>query len=220
MALIHRRRTGEGASIDLSQHEAGIQFLIPVLLERQLMGRTHERVGNRHPSFCPHGVYPCKGRERWVAIAVADDAQWKAFAEIVGENWVHEEAFASAPGRKQSEERIDALLSRWTQGRTAEENAKLLQAGGVPVGIVQNSQDLVRDPQLAHRDAIWYLPHEGAGRHAVYGQGFLLSKNPVPRPEPSPMLGEHTFYVCKEILHMADEEIARLLGEGVLQMMV
>jgi len=218
--LIHRRRTGEGACIDLSQHESGIQFLIPILLERQITGKARGRVGNSHPSFSPHGVYPCQGKERWVAIAITNDEQWEKFAGVVGEEWANDEQFSSSAGRKRNEERINDLVSRWTKKRTPEEITELLQRRGIPAGVVQNSQDLVRDPQLSLREAIWYLDHEGAGRHAVYGQGFILSENPVPSKKAAPRLGEDTFYVCKEILGMPDEEIATLLGAGVLQMVL
>lgn len=219
-ALIHRQRTGQGTYIDLSQHEAGIQFLIPILLEQQINGKTKGRAGNLHPSFCPHGVYPCKGKERWVAIAITNDEQWKAFSGITGEHWADNEDFASSSGRKQNEKEIDSLVSRWTRERAPEEITRLLQAQGIPAGVVQNSQDLVSDPQLSHRQAIWYLEHESAGRHAVFSQGSILSKNPNPSPKAAPHLGEHTFHICKEILGMPDEEIATLLGDGILQMMV
>lgn len=220
LALIHRQRTGEGACIDLSQHEAGIQFLIPILIERQLNGKNKERAGNLHPCYCPYGVYPCKGKERWVAISITNDKQWRAFCEITGEHWADYEEFASFLGRKQNEEKIDSLISRWTRERFPEEITGMLQERGIPAGFVQNSQDLVNDPQLAHRQAIWYLEHETVGRHAVFGQGFILSKNPLPSPKAAPRLGEHTYQICKEILEMPDEEIAALLGDGILQMMV
>jgi benzylsuccinate CoA-transferase BbsF subunit len=220
MALIHRQRTGEGAYIDLSQHEAGIQFLIPILLERQLNGRNRERAGNLHPYYCPHGVYPCKGKERWVAISITNDEQWKAFSGITDEHWIDNKEFASSLGRKQNEETLDSLVSRWTRERPPEEIVSMLQEQGIPAGVVQNSRDLVNDPQLAHRQAIWYLEHETVGKHAVFGQGFILSKNPPPPPKAAPRLGEHTYHICKEILEMPDEEIATLLGDGILQIVV
>jgi benzylsuccinate CoA-transferase BbsF subunit len=220
MALIHRNKTGEGACIDLSQHEAGINFLIPMLLDRQLSGRQKERNGNVHPCFCPHGVYPCKGKERWVAICITNDEQWKDFSDISGEDWAGDKEFASSHGRKQNQEIIDSLVSQWSRKHFSEEITTMLQEKRIPAGVVQNSRDLVNDPQLKARRAIWFLDHESVGKHAVFRQGFILSQNPPPHPTAAPRLGEHTYHICKEILQMPDEEIATLLDEGILQIEV
>ena len=219
-ALIHKRRTGEGSYIDVSQHEAGIHFLTPTLLDRQLNGRKKEREGNTHPDYCPHGVYPCRGEERWVAITVTNDEQWKTFAETTGKQWAVNEEFLAFQGRKQNEDRINSLISQRALEHNAEEIMVLLQSSGIPAGVVQNGKDIANDPQLAHRQAIWYLEHEDVGRHAVFSQGFLLSKKPTPTPIQAPRIGEHTFHICKEVLGMTDEEIAVLLGKDILQMMV
>ena len=220
LALIHKRRTGKGVYIDVSQHETGIQFLAPILLDRQITGRNRERRGNLHSVYCPHGVYPCKGEDRWIAIAVTSDEEWAALIEIVDTLEIRQNEFASKHDRKQNEDKIDAIISQWTRQYTAEEITERLQEKGIPAGIVENSQDLAQDPQLAYRKAIWYLDNEEVGRHAAFGQGFILSKAPPPDPKPSPRLGEHTFSICKEILNMRDEEIAKLLRDGVLQIMV
>jgi benzylsuccinate CoA-transferase BbsF subunit len=220
LALIHRRKTGKGAYIDVSQHEAAIQFILPVLLDYQVNSRIKGREGNYDYSYCPHGVYACKGKDRWVAISVTTEEEWTAFCQTVSRNWGQNDRFATLHGRKQNEDELNCLIERFTIEHTPEETMKLLQDKGVPAGIVQNSQDICNDPQLSHRQAIWYLEHESTGRHAVFGQGFILSKNPPPPPKAAPHIGEHTYYVCKEILGMPDEEIATLLGKGVLQIMM
>ena len=217
LALLHRRRTGKGAYIDLSQHEAGIQFLIPILLNKEINDKTRGREGNSHASFCPHGVYPCRGHDRWIAIVITSEEEWQAFSSVVNQLWTQNPEFAHAAGRKQHEEQVNSLVAGWTAVHTSEELFTLLQGKGIPAGIVQNGQDMVNDPQLNHRNALWYLDHEYAGRHATFSQNFILSRSPTPPPRPSPCLGEHTFQVCKEILNMTDEEIARLVGEGVIQ---
>jgi len=82
-ALDYRRRTGKGQHVDLSQYEAGIQFLTPVLLDTQLNRRVHNPLGNRDPRGAPHGVYRCKGDDRWCAIVVFTDEEWAAFCRAV-----------------------------------------------------------------------------------------------------------------------------------------
>ena len=73
-ALRHRRRTGEGQIIDFAQIEPTVALLGPTVLDLTVNGRLQQRQGNRHALFAPHGVYPCRGDDAWIAIAVRDDA--------------------------------------------------------------------------------------------------------------------------------------------------
>src|SRR5438128_1027475 len=83
-ALERRRRTGEGCLIDLSQYEAGLQFMAPVLLELAANGTVPTRAGNRDPQARPHGVYRCAdGDDAWVALSVWSADEWSSFREAV-----------------------------------------------------------------------------------------------------------------------------------------
>ncbi|HEY7269959.1 MAG TPA: CoA transferase, partial [Dehalococcoidia bacterium] len=93
-ALIYRRRTGKGQHVDLSQVEAAITLTGPALLDYTVNGRASSRIGNRsgHPAMAPHGVYRSApdtreggvGDDEWVAIAVANDEQWRALTCSMG----------------------------------------------------------------------------------------------------------------------------------------
>lgn len=78
VALWHKRRTGEGQRIDLSQVECLFPLAAHGLLEQSLNGRPFQRTGSDLPGQAPHGVFPCKGDDRWVAVTVSDDAAWLA----------------------------------------------------------------------------------------------------------------------------------------------
>src|SRR5205823_13534352 len=69
-ALLHRRRTGEGQHIDLAQVEGGIVCLSESMITYAANGEILGRMGNRSRHEAPHGVFPCAGKDRWVAIAV------------------------------------------------------------------------------------------------------------------------------------------------------
>ena len=152
-----------------------------------------------------------------MAIAVTGDEEWRAFSRAVAEPWCGDERFSTLEGRKRCEEELDSLTASWTGRREAEEVMGLLQGEGVAAGIVQTAADLYRDPQLACRGALRLLEHEELGQHVVFGQGFTLSATPQPPPSPAPRLGEHTLYLCREVLGMEEEGIASLIGEGILQ---
>ena len=83
-AIDHRRRTGEGQHLDISQAEAAMHFLSPALLDRSVNGRIMERAGNSDRDLAPHGVYPATGEDRWVAVVCQDDSAWPALCGVIG----------------------------------------------------------------------------------------------------------------------------------------
>jgi benzylsuccinate CoA-transferase BbsF subunit len=148
-ALDYRHRTGKGQYIDASQFEAALHFVSPVLLEYTGNGRELERIGNKSTYTAPHGVYSCKGENRWCAIAVTGDHEWERFCEVIGQKeWREDARFATMLARLENAEILDALIEGWTKDRTAEEVMDLMQDAGISAGVVQNGEQLDRDPQL------------------------------------------------------------------------
>jgi len=90
-----------------------------------------------------------------------------------------------------------------------------MQVGGVATGIVETIQDLFQDPQLKHRNHFWVMNHKEMGPFPHLGQAAVLSETPAQPRMPSPCLGEHNEYVCREILGMPEAEFDQLLVEGV-----
>ena len=217
-ALLYRRRTGKGMYIDLSQYESALHHIAPVLLDYQVNGKIAMRKGNRHPLACPHGVYPCLGDDSWCAIAVFRDEQWRGMCRVMGDpEWTREIRFSTFPDRKKSENELNQLISEWTSTLTAGEVMLELQEAGVPAGIVQKAEDLYNDPQLKQFGYFWEVDHPVIGKHQLESNAFQLSKTPRKLRMPAPCLGEHTEYVCREILKVTDEQFAELSESGVFE---
>jgi benzylsuccinate CoA-transferase BbsF subunit len=217
-AIDHRKRTGQGQYIDLSQHEAAAAFLSLPLLLYSATGRVWSRDGNRSPEAAPHGAYPCRGDDRWCVIAVTTGSEWEDFCRAVGDlSWVRDRRFSTLAGRKANEDELDALIAQWTRGFTAEELMGSLQRAGVPAGVVQDEEDLLdHDAHVRERGYYTVLNKPGFGDCLHYSWPVTLSETPA-RQRCGPMYGEHTEYVCRHILGIPDEESARLLHEGVLK---
>ena len=217
-ALDYRRRTGKGQYIDLSQLEASVPFFSPAVLDYTVNGRPGAALGNRHPYAAPHGAYRCQGDDRWCAIVVLTDEEWQGFCHVIGKpELANDPRFDTIAGRKKNEDEVDKVVEEWTVGHSPEEIMTQMQAAGVPSGIVANGRDLHLDPQLKHRHHFWMLEHSEMGVTAYDGPGFRLSKTPVEIKMPSPRLGQHTEYICREILKMSDKEFIELLNEGVFE---
>ena len=217
-ALLYRQRTSKGMYIDLSQYESGLHLLSPVLIDYQVNGRIAARKGNRHPFAAPHNIYPCRGDDSWCALAIFSEAQWKGLGSAMGNpEWSREIRFSTFLRRQRNKDELDKLISEWTVTLTAEEVMYKLQEAGVPAGVVQKSEQLYNDPQLKHRGYFWEVDHPVIGRHLLESQAFQLPKSPRKLRMPSPCIGEHNEYVCREILKLPDEEFVELLSEGVFE---
>ncbi len=215
-ALDYLRRTGKGTYIDQSQAEGCVHFMAPAVMDYAVNKRVIGRDGNRLPYASPHGVFPCAGDDRWMAIAVFDDAQWKAFCDVPGNPpWTTDDRFSTLRGRKQYEDELDALIAGWTRQFRDQELFDLLQAGNVPCGIVKSNKDLFDDPQLAYRKHFQWLENEELGSHVYERPPFDLSRA-EPHIFPAPMLGQHNEHVYSEVLGLTDDEIGDLLVEGVI----
>lgn len=215
--LDYRQRTGRGLRIDLSQYEAGLQFIVPALLEYEANGRVMTRMGNRSPHAAPHGAYPCRGNDCWCVIAVCGDDEWGALVRALGHpDWERDPRFATLDARKVHEDELDLLISEWTAQRTPQEVMNLLQAAGVRAGVVNRLSDLFADPQLAHRRIWRELPHAELEMFHYEAPPFELSETPA-ELRPSPLLGEHNSRVYHEILGLSDQEIERLIADGVIE---
>ncbi|MDY7019524.1 MAG: CoA transferase [Chloroflexota bacterium] len=218
-ALDYRYKTGKGQYLDFSQFETGLQFMTPVLLDQSVNGRIWERMGNRYAYAAPHNAYRCKGNDRWCVVSILNETEWEVFCVIAGGKMpcLKDPKFATFLGRKQNEEELDKLMESWTLNFTPEQTMAKLQAAGLPAAIVQNARDLFSDAQLCARNHYWVLDHPEIGPHTVDSLGFKLSKTPSYVNKGAPCLGEHTEYICKDILELSDEDFIELMNAGVLQ---
>ncbi len=214
-ALEQRSRTGQGQYIDLSQLEAGLQFLAPGILDYTVNGREGERRGNHSGHAAPHNAYRCQGDDRWCAISVRSDAEWQALCDAIGRSELARDArFDTLLKRMQHSAALDAVITEWTQSRDARQVMETLQAAGVPAGVVATGRDLHEDPQLGHRKHFITTDHSRMGPYPVDAAAFRIS-GIEPGVRPAPLLGEHNEFVARDLLKMSEGEYQELMNAGV-----
>jgi crotonobetainyl-CoA:carnitine CoA-transferase CaiB-like acyl-CoA transferase len=218
-ALERREQTGEGREIDLSQLEAMTSHTGTALLEAAAGLASKSYDGNRHPRMAPHGAFPCAGDDRWCAVAVASDEEWRALCDLLGRAELGPDPrFADLAGRKANEDDVDALVASWTRSRSPEEAARSLQAAGIAAAPVEDGRDLVDgDEHLAARGFYVPLLHPAAGEVLHEGVAVRLSDTPGGVFRPAPRLGEHTAEVLGELLGMDRAAVDELTAAGVLE---
>jgi benzylsuccinate CoA-transferase BbsF subunit len=170
------------------------------------------------PALQPPTPNPQPLEDRWVAIAVFSDAQWEGLKDVMGRpGWADDACFSTLLGRKANEDELEDHVAGWTQVMVAEEAMRLLQAKGVPAGVVQTAEDVLdHDEHLKARGFYVYLEHPEAGRNAYDGPQFRLSETPARLHGPGPLLGEHNEYVLRDLIGYDDERIADLLASQVV----
>jgi crotonobetainyl-CoA:carnitine CoA-transferase CaiB-like acyl-CoA transferase len=224
-ALAHRRATGEGQHVDVSQLEPATALAGALLLDRQVNGRSSRRPdfppGNRRAG-APQGAYRASGDDRWVVVSCSTEDHWTRFVGALGAPaWAADPRFATLAGRIEHADELDHHVEAWTSTRDRYDAMELLQAAGVPVGAVQDAADRVeRDPQLAARGHFTTLTSTEVGALPLEGVPFDLSATPphtggrIRRGPPD--LGEDCDEILREVLALPDTEIARLHESGAL----
>jgi benzylsuccinate CoA-transferase BbsF subunit len=217
-ALDFRSRTGKGQYLDISQNEAGMQFMAPLILDYTVNKRVAGRKGNRCEYAAPHNAYPCFGDDRWCTIAVFNDAEWRSFCGVVGrDGWLEDARFSTVLGRKEHEDELDALVAEWTSTRTAEEVMVQMQTAGVASGIVETARDqLDLDPQMKYREFFREIDFPGFGLyHTTLGANFLMASQPY-EPKRGPVVGEHNEYVFKQIVGLSQGEYDTMVADKII----
>jgi crotonobetainyl-CoA:carnitine CoA-transferase CaiB-like acyl-CoA transferase len=218
-ALHYRERTGKGQFIDFAQAENLLQQIGEILMDYSMNGRSQTSLGNRHPAMAPHGCYPCKGEDRWIAIAIATDAEWERFRAAIGDPaWACDARFADSASRYRHQDALDAAIAAWTRQHHPWEIMERLQAAGIAAGPVMREPDLFTDPHLRARGFFEMVTHPEAGTHPYPGIMWKMSKTPAAIRRAAVRLGEDNDYVYRQLLKLSDEEIAALRADGHIGM--
>ncbi len=216
LALRFQRRTGRGQHVDCSQQEAIMQLIGPAYMDYVLNGRVAGPMGNRHPLSvaAPHGVFPCRGEDRWIAIAIFEDEEWRALVEEMGDPaWARD--FNDRRVRIAAIGTVHEKLAEWTKGFDDYELAHRLQARGVAATPVLNVADLLEDEHYRARSTFVELTHPLGFRETIYG-AYVKTSGMRPRIEPGPVMGRDNDRVFLELMGMPEDRYRALIEQEVI----
>jgi crotonobetainyl-CoA:carnitine CoA-transferase CaiB-like acyl-CoA transferase len=213
LALEHRRRTGQGMFLECPMVGASLNLAAQQVIEHSAYGRLLERLGNRSATSVPQGVYrtadvdPDGTQDRWVAIAVTDDDQWRAFAGIVGLD----------VDRRDDEDELDARIAEWCATRATDEVVAVVSGAGVPCEPVVRAHEHDRLEPVVARKLFERVDHPVTGSADYIGAPFRFTRGPrVHHRARSPLLGEHNREVLTRILGLSDADVDELEADGVI----
>jgi len=188
-ALRHRAQTGEGQFIDMAQAEAALHFLAPDCLAFLDTGEVRTAQGNRDEWDVPSGVYPTRGFDRWIALSVETDAQWRSLCEMAGLQDLLRNGVADVAARRRTEDAVDERLAAWTAGQDGDALEARLQSLGIPAHRVLDTHELFEDPQLQHRGHFIPVQHRAFQGAAVESSRLRFSGLEAHRPAYAPWFG-------------------------------
>ncbi len=216
-ALRHRRRTGQGQQVEVAMLDGGIQSVGETLVAASLGVHVSPRQGSRSDWMAPHGVFRCTGDDRWVAIAVTDDAAWLRLCEAIGRaDLAAEESLHSVDGRLACQDRLEGALTEWCATRDNYEVQHLLQACGVSAGAVITPSEILTDPHLVARGSHPFVQHPSTGPSPVPAVAWHFQEHPVPPEIPAPKFGADNDAVLHDLLGLSTDEIARLRAQEIV----
>jgi crotonobetainyl-CoA:carnitine CoA-transferase CaiB-like acyl-CoA transferase len=206
LALEHRDRAGEGGVVEVAAVDAALNIAAEQVIEHSAYGALLERAGNHGPYAAPQNLYSTADHS-CVAIAVADDGQWAALRQALGEPvWAAERA----------DDLIDSQLAAWCRKRSAAEIVEHLWAAGVPVGEVVQPHHQGGLAQLQARGFFEEVDHPVAGPARYSTPPMRFSRGPGRwHNRPAPLLGEHTAEILTE-LGIDAADLAALDADGVV----
>ncbi|NHO65893.1 CoA transferase [Aestuariicella hydrocarbonica] len=211
VALLHRRRTGEGQFIDVSAVESMTSMIGDAVMDFTLNGKVAACDGNRHAEMAPHGVFPCQDGE-WISIAVTDNVAWQRLVNAMQAPELAE--YASLADRKAREDELEARVSAWTSTQKAESLAEQLQQCGVAASKSLSSLDLIANQQLWLRRFYQQVSDQHGQSRSILGPSWKMSRM-ASVVDDAPALGQHNDYVLGEILGLTEQQQQELAAAGV-----
>ncbi len=223
MALVHKSRTGEGQWVDMSCTEAGASLNGPAVLDFTVNGRKLRRPGspnsnrNEWPAMAPHGIYPSRGDDRWIAIACRSDDEWAKLAGLIDRDWSRAPHLAELAGRRDHEDELDALVASFTRLHEEFDLAERIRKLGIPATAVQRPGERIDGDPNTSAWGLWpTVEHSAMGEVRVDGLPVHLSKTDWSIERGAPCLGEHNDEVLGGLLGVSASDLEALRDEGVI----
>ncbi len=123
--------------------------------------------------------------------------------------------FAKIADRRKNQNEMWALIDQFASNYTKREFMAILNELDVPCGPIMSTEDLANDEHVRGREMYVELDHPQRGKWYNVGMPIKLSASPA-KIERSPLLGEHTDEILKEVLGWSDAEIAAKKAGGRL----
>lgn len=217
-AYVQRMRTGVGQRVEMSMQEAMIHFSRVAMVGHYVTNEPAIRFGNEMWFMSPTDLYKCApgGQNDYVFMMVPAKSMWEGVLKTIGrDDLIGSPDYSDQSWRAGHHAEVHAMVEGWTGARGKFEVMEAMAANGVPCGAVFDTRDLLTHPHLRERGMVQTIEHPQRGAIDVPASPLRLEHSPT-KIERSPLLGEHSAEVFRELLGMTEDELAALVADGVV----
>ena len=229
-ALYHRTRSGRGQRVEVAMQDSVLNLCRVKMRDQQRLkhgplteypnrsfGDEVPRSGNASGGGQPGAALRCKpGGANDYCYVIIQPQIWPALARLIGRpELADDSAYATPEARIKHLDEVFGTIEQWTMQHTKHEVMRVLMEADVPCGPILSMKDLIEDSALARRGMIAEVEHPQRGTFKTVGCPLVLSDSPVEIAS-SPLLGEHTADVLREVMGCDDAELEQLRAEGVI----
>ena len=213
-ALAHRNETGEGQYIDMALLDVQVAMIANMNMNYLVSGKVPKRQGNAHANIVPYQVFTAADGE--LVLAVGNDTQFVKFCELAGSALAQDPRFRKNVDRVRNRDALIPLLEALLKQRKVREWVELLEPIGVPVGPINDLEQVFEHPQVRSRGLKLDVPHPTGGSVPLVANPIKMSLTPVLQAVAPPTLGQHTREVLQEQLGISQADFERLREAGIV----
>ena len=213
-ALFHKKKTGKGQAVDLSQVECLLPNAMHGVVHQSIKGEPPARRGNVNPHYFIHGIFACVDEDDWILIQVETDEQWTSAVGFIPTLGSY--ARLNRDERRNKSEEIACSVEEWTAIRSARQMMHDLQSLGVTAVALNSASDLMDDPHLLARGYMQFVSHPFMGEQPHPSAPWRPRESAIPIGTSAPTLGQHNREILGGLLGLSDSQLEKLNNDGVI----
>jgi len=206
--LRDQQRLKHGPLAEYSQYGEGIPF-----------GDAVPRAGNDSGGGQPGWILKCKGWETdpdAYIYFITQAPVWEAICDLIGKpEWKTDPDYAKPPARLPRLKHIFATIEEWTMTKTKFEVMDICNAVDIPVGPILSMKEIAEEPSLRKTGTVVEVDHPTRGKYLTVGNPIKMSDS-ITEVKRSPLLGEHTDEILRDVLGYTDDEISDIRASGAI----
>lgn len=213
-ALSERRKTGQGANLDMSQFECSVSTMGGLVTACSVNQKSVARQGNRCSHHAPQGLYRCTGEDEWCAIVVEDDAQWHALKGLIGAPELEAASLDEVQGRAEATNQLNALIEAWSVNHDSHALEAKLQAAGIAAQRMNRIADVMK---LEEAERVFPVLEDANDIPRRVSGLPIRWEGLEPQLRPAPRVGQDTEDVLRDWLGLSPAAIEDLDRQGCLR---
>ncbi len=235
-ALFQREKTGKGQRVTVAMQDAVLNLARVKMRDQQRLasgplkeysqcgngipfGEATPRAGNDSGGGQPGRILKCKGWENdpnAYIYFIIQMAVWEKVCDVIGEvGWKTDEGYATLPARLDKLDEIFGRIEKWTITKTKFEVMDICNPLDIPIGPILSMKEIAEDEGLYATGTLVNVPHPERGDYITVGCPIKLSDSPADVTR-SPLLGEHTVEILRDVLKYSEDEIAGIVASGAV----